>query len=390
MTVKLKLAPFFKIISLLLLVPILFSCISHNAPAVSVITGAPADDEPPGDVPRLTETSVTEIETAPATETSAVTDGTVTDIGTAVSKSETSASESAPDYIVVPRFYDLDETAAKTLMSGYGITCSCEYEYSDSHKGNVYSVEFKGYWDDDNLYITPGCVVSLKVSLGQAPAEQVTGSGKTVYLTFDDGPTKENTYRILEILDKHNIKATFFVVGYCAEKYNDQLKAIYEAGHAVGCHSYSHVLDTLYGSSDSFAQDLSRWEKTVYAVIGELDYKLFRFPAGSARARSYSDTYGKIRETLEASGYRAFDWTMTNNDVWSGTKSGGLTAEEYEKQSLSTQLQTLEGWGTYPKIILMHETYDSTVDMLEWAIELLTQKGYSFDTLDHYDGSYFQ
>ncbi len=61
-----------------------------------------------------------------------------------------------------------------------------------------------------------------------------------IFLTFDDGPNTFWTLKILDLLDKYSIKANFFVLGQCAEIYPDILKEIYDRGHMIGNHSYSH------------------------------------------------------------------------------------------------------------------------------------------------------
>jgi Predicted xylanase/chitin deacetylase len=324
------------------------------------------------------------VSTAPTTDTAAK--NTETEPVTVIESS---------DYTVIPRFYDLTETAAKTYLAGYGITAAVEYEYGSDAAGMVSDVVFHGKWDSNNLYIITGTTVTLKVSLGEDPAETTTfippviTGNKVAYLTFDDGPTKENTYKILDILDNYGIKATFFVVGSSVVKYGAQLKEIYAAGQTIGCHSYCHVYDDIYTTADMFTADFAQWKEAVRKVIGDYDCKIYRFPAGSARAKTYA-SFDTVYAAMSKLGLRAFDWTMSNNDVWSGSKAGALTAVEYEKQCFEEQLDKLDASGKKPVIILMHETYSSTVEMLPWAIEMLISKGYCFNTLDNYDGDYYQ
>ena len=70
--------------------------------------------------------------------------------------------------------------------------------------------------------------------------------GKRVFLTFDDGPSKDVTPHILDILDKYNIKATFFVLGNRVKMYPDIVKQEYEAGHYIANHGYSHKYSSIY------------------------------------------------------------------------------------------------------------------------------------------------
>ena len=71
-----------------------------------------------------------------------------------------------------------------------------------------------------------------------------------VYLTFDDGPNDKNTPRILEILKKENIKATFFLTGQNVARYPDVVKQIYQSGNAMGLHSYTHDYKKIIPVSD--------------------------------------------------------------------------------------------------------------------------------------------
>ncbi len=79
---------------------------------------------------------------------------------------------------------------------------------------------------------------------------------KVVYLTLDDGPSK-NTQAVLDILDKYNAKATFFVTGAMPE-YKDMIKKAYDKGHTIGMHTYSHDYAKVYASVDAYFQDLDQ------------------------------------------------------------------------------------------------------------------------------------
>jgi peptidoglycan/xylan/chitin deacetylase (PgdA/CDA1 family) len=68
-----------------------------------------------------------------------------------------------------------------------------------------------------------------------------TTAEKCVYLTFDDGPTKEYTLWILEELEKYNAKATFFCIGNNVENYPKEFEEIIQQGHSVGNHTYNHM-----------------------------------------------------------------------------------------------------------------------------------------------------
>jgi peptidoglycan/xylan/chitin deacetylase (PgdA/CDA1 family) len=99
-----------------------------------------------------------------------------------------------------------------------------------------------------------------------------TTAEKCVYLTFDDGPTKEYTHWILEQLDTFNAKATFFCIGNNVEDCRDEFNSIIEKGHAVGNHTYSHM-NGWNNSLLSYLRDVKKCEDTFSS-------KLFRPPHG--------------------------------------------------------------------------------------------------------------
>jgi peptidoglycan/xylan/chitin deacetylase (PgdA/CDA1 family) len=86
-------------------------------------------------------------------------------------------------------------------------------------------------------------------------------SSPDIYLTFDDGPDPETTPAILEILEKENIKATFFCIGKQVKKHPDIYQTIIEAGHTVGNHSMTH-LNGFWTSNKTYLQDVLEAKKT--------------------------------------------------------------------------------------------------------------------------------
>jgi len=295
------------------------------------------------------------------------------------------------DCITVPRFFNANLIDVEKLFNDNSLKSKIEYDYNHNAEGIVYSISFQGYLDDQHFYVIPDTTVTLNVSLGKYyPKNANADSDKVIYLTFDDGPTKYNTYRVLDILGKYEIKATFFLVGNPALYYSEQVKSVFDAGHTIGCHSTTHKMREIYSSSDAFISDIDQWESIMTDIIGELDYKIYRFPGGSPEARRNRDTYNEILDELHEADYYAFDWTLYNNDIWSKSRSGGLGALEYVKNAFLTQLDRMENSNSIvPKIVLLHETYDCTVDMVEWMIDLLIERGYRFDTLDNLDGNWF-
>ena len=105
---------------------------------------------------------------------------------------------------------------------------------------------------------------------------------KIAYLTFDDGPSPNITPKILDILQEENIKASFFVIGKKVKEQPNIVKRIYEEGHFIGNHSYSHDNSLLYKSKESFLSEIQKTDIEIGKAIGIENYHsfLFRFPNG--------------------------------------------------------------------------------------------------------------
>ena len=215
-------------------------------------------------------------------------------------------------------------------------------------------------------------------------------NNRIIYLTFDDGPCKY-TGEVLDILASYNVRATFFTVGAYVEKYPQHIRAVYRAGHALGCHSYSHEFKDVYRTNATMVREIYRWEDAVAGALGGMvPYKLFRFPGGTTT--SYLNKYvkGYCKEDLSALGYVSFDWSMASNDAWFAGKPADQTMEQWLKSSLKTTLEGIEKY--HPdriRICLMHETNGDTRAMLPWALTYLAEKGYTFRTLENVKQNYF-
>lgn len=199
---------------------------------------------------------------------------------------------------------------------------------------------------------------------------------KYVYLTFDDGPSK-NTQGILKVLDEKGVHATFFVIGNNAANRPDDVRAIAAQGSIVAVHSMTHETDKIYVSAEAFLEDVAACQDTLREILGA-DYQpedLIRFPYGSTnrRCRDY-------RDDVRAAGYRYFDWNALNGDAESGASQ--KSAEElYERFVETVDIQAKRGRDI---IVLMHDTNSktATVEMLPDAIDYLKDLGYTFATLE--------
>ncbi len=196
--------------------------------------------------------------------------------------------------------------------------------------------------------------------------------GKIAYLTFDDGPSKVITPRILEILKQNNVQATFFVIGYMAERYPEVVRKTYEEGHAIGNHTYSHNYGFIYNSSENFVKDINRAELVLKSILGdEFSTNVLRFPGGS-----FGQKKKKVINAVKESGYNYFDWNSLNGDAEGIDLTKDILIKRFK--------ETINNKGEL--IILMHDTdmKNSTVEALPEIIQILKDRGYIFGLLDEY------
>lgn len=110
---------------------------------------------------------------------------------------------------------------------------------------------------------------------------RVQGGGKQIALTFDDGPNGPHTLRLLEVLAKHGVKATFFMIGRYVRQKPELAREVAKAGHVVGNHTFTHPL-LIFKSEAEIRRELTECEQALADVVGEHS-RLFRPPFGGRR-----------------------------------------------------------------------------------------------------------
>ncbi len=195
------------------------------------------------------------------------------------------------------------------------------------------------------------------VSVGAEEAGKSEAAHK-VYLTFDDGPSSY-TDDILDILDRYEVKATFFVVGKESDSAKELMRDIVDRGHAIGMHSYSHKYAELYESEESFAADFVKIQDYLEEVTG-VRSTIYRFPGGSSNTIS-TDKIHQYCDYLDSRGVRFFDWNISSGDA----TSEALSVEELVKNS------TADVAENKTSVILLHDSADkrTTVEALPIIIE---------------------
>ena len=182
-----------------------------------------------------------------------------------------------------------------------------------------------------------------------------------IALTFDDGPHPKQTYRILDILEKYDIKATFFVVGINAQNYPEPLRAVAERGHEIGNHTFSHRY-VKGKDAKAVSEDLDKCKDTIYNICG-VTPTVFRAPGGLMDEISVSNADVFID-------YDIIYWSIDTLD-WAHK-----SPEEIEKRVLDNIKSG--------DIILMHDYigYNTpTADALERIIPRLIERGFNFVTV---------
>jgi peptidoglycan-N-acetylglucosamine deacetylase len=200
-------------------------------------------------------------------------------------------------------------------------------------------------------------------------AKATKAEPKTVYLTFDDGPSSR-TAEILDILKKDGIKATFFIIGKEGDRNKDLLKRMSDEGHAIGIHTYSHVYSTIYGSVENYLDDFYQTYQLIYDTTGKKP-KVFRFPGGSINKYSAQD-YEEIIAEMTRRGFTYYDWNASSGDA-----SANATANSVYNNTV----QSSEGKDRI--ILLMHDSASKsyTVAALPRIIEYYKAEGYQFDCI---------
>lgn len=192
---------------------------------------------------------------------------------------------------------------------------------------------------------------------------------KTVYLTFDDGPT-QRTGEILDILDRYGVKATFFVVYRDDEASKEMYREIVARGHTIGVHSASHDYGKVYQSVDSYLDDFDQMYQQIYEVTG-VRPDLFRFPGGSVNAYNM-DLYQEIIAEMLRRGFVYYDWNVGSGDTMRGATAGTIAD------------RVVGGMPEKRGIVLLHDSANKlqTVQALPRIIERLQGQEYSFAPLD--------
>ncbi|MDE7326737.1 MAG: polysaccharide deacetylase, partial [Lachnospiraceae bacterium] len=212
---------------------------------------------------------------------------------------------------------------------------------------------------------TPTVTPEPTMALDPETGEPLPWADKKVYITFDDGPSK-NTDELLDLLNQYNAKATFFVIGHEGEESKRLYKRIVDEGHAIGMHSYSHDYEKIYKSVEDFEKDFTKISNLLYDSIGYVP-DLYRFPGGSSNSRCKALTIQPFISFLLERDLRYFDWNVENGDA---------TGKSYTVEELAQNL--LDGVEkNRVSVVLCHDTNakGKTLESMKIVLPTLVEKG---------------
>lgn len=186
---------------------------------------------------------------------------------------------------------------------------------------------------------------------------------KVIYLTFDNGYEQGYTEEILDVLNKKDVPATFFVTGHYLKSEPDLVKRMVKEGHIVGNHSWSHP-DLTEVSNERLKRELKKVEKLYTEITGKHDMRYLRPPRGVFSERTLALT--------QKLGYTNVFWSLAFLD-WETDKQKGW---KYSYRNVMEQIHP-------GAILLLHTVSKDNAKALPKIIESLREKGYKFKSLDY-------
>ena len=184
-------------------------------------------------------------------------------------------------------------------------------------------------------------------------------SKNIIYLTFDAGFENGNTEKILDSLKKHNVKATFFLVGNYIETSPELVERMVEEGHTIGNHTYSHPDMSKSSDEESFKKELQSLESLYKETTGQELLKIYRPPQGKYCVSNL--------EMADKLGYKTIFWSLAYVD-WYENK------QPTKEEAFNKLLKRIHPGA----IVLLHSTSKTNGDILDELLTKWEDMGYSF------------
>ena len=262
-----------------------------------------------------------------------------------------------------------------TMMAGERLPM----QFTDGQKASSYT------WSSSNRAVASvsrkgivkakkkGTAVITGTALGKSYECQLTvkkNIKKVIYLTFDDGPSRSSTPKILNILKRNGVKATFFELKPAKADY-DLTKQVIREGHTLAIHGYQHKYDKIYQSDHTYYKNVTKLQKLFYDKFG-VWCTITRFPGGSSNAVSRHYSKGimtRLTKKIGKWGFHYMDWNVSSGDA------GGVKTADGVYRSVVSGITS-----RHPNVVLMHDfaNNNKTIQALERVIRYGKQKGYQF------------
>lgn len=301
---------------------------------------------------------------------------TATRVVTVVDTQAPTLTLNGEEKITVTRGNDYTDEGC-TATDGYdgdltaNITVSGEV---DTSKAGDYTLTYE-VKDSSGNTATAQRTVTVKAPAVKKSTTTITDSNtvvpgnKTIYLTFDDGPGPY-TAKLLDVLAKYNVKATFFVTN--KPNYNYLIGRMAQEGHAVGIHTASHDYKKIYASEDAFFADQQIMQNIITEQTGS-PTKLMRFPGGSSNLVSSFNPgiMSRLAVAVTEKGMRYFDWNVSSGDAGETTSTSQVVA------NIKSGIASCK----YANV-LQHDIKNFSVNAVEEVIQWGLANGYTFAALD--------
>lgn len=237
-----------------------------------------------------------------------------------------------------------------------GFTFACKHFISASKNTN-WGLSFKKQGERPTGNATPEYLKEFN-SYFIAPE-----GNKKIYITFDAGYEAGYTPKILGVLEKHNVKATFFIVGTLMKSNPELIKQIDDEGHIVANHSMHHPNMSKMSTMEDFKKEIEPVEELYKEITGKDMKKFYRPPQGI-----FSETNLKIANEL---GYKTIFWSLAYVD-WYKDK------QPSKEEALNKIMSRIHDGA----IILLHSTSKTNSEILDELLTKLEKQGYTFGTLE--------
>ncbi len=199
-------------------------------------------------------------------------------------------------------------------------------------------------------------------------------SGGSVALTFDDGPDGRTTPLVLATLRRHDVKATFFVVGSQVERHPSLLRRIVEEGHTIGNHSYDHA-DMSYLTPGQIRLELQRTQKAVDKALGyHYQMKIMRPPYGEPYFEG-SDALPAFRRIVRQEQLFPVIWTIDTQDYLMADNPRGIVGSVVRQDRTGRRKDR-------DQIVLMHDIHPQDAQALPGIIDHFERSGRRFVSVD--------